>query len=350
MNYILDDHILERHLRIVVGSNFTKPDLSKRTLIRFRCNICGDSKTNKFKQRGYLLYRTDSKKNRKTWQFYCHNCQKSMLAVIWMKNYFPSNYTSYVKECLSQTKTKESEIEWTKLEVKRTKERKEEKIKIKKDELEDIKHFVPILNGTDKYFNKARTFCALRKIPEDVWSKWFLAVDGKFKNRVIIPFFDNEDDIYYWQGRALFDYQTPKYLNRQENRDEAIYGIYNIDKTKPIIVQEGPIDSIFVKNSIATLGISYPQKIKDFLSTVNSYYLFDNDKDGRKKSYQYLLEGKYVFLWDSFLKFVGLPNNVKDINELILNKYSTKDLLNFDVLKPFFTNNIFDKIYLTGGY
>jgi len=353
MNFIFNDYVLEKHLRIVIGTFFVKPDLSKKTLIRFRCNICGDSKTNKFKQRGYLLYRDNPKKKRKTWQFYCHNCGKSMNAEYWMKLYFPTNYKSYISELLSNKEDDESKIKWKKIEIKKKEEIKKEKENIKRKELKDVKFFEPLCehnSDENNMFGAAINFCKNRGITQDVWSTWFFATDGKYKNRLIIPFFNKDENIYYWQGRALLPYMLPKYLNRQENRDEAVYGIYNIDKTRPVTVLEGPIDSIFVENSIATLGTNIPEKVRETLKGVDCHYLFDNDKAGMEKAYQYLLEGKSVFLWQTFLKSIAFNGSVKDINDLVLNFPKIKNHLSYEALNQFFTTSIFDKIYLTGGY
>jgi len=142
----------------------------------------------------------------------------------------------------------------------------------------------------------------------------------------------------------VYGNMSPKYLNRVENRNEAIYNFFNIDKSKPIVVLEGPINSTFVENSIATLGLAIPEEVQKELNKLQCYYLFDNDKVGKEKPLEYLKQGRYVFLWNKFLQKYKV--NAKDINDLILVDTKFKDLMNFSALKNYFTNNIIDKFYL----
>jgi len=188
MNFSLliqNEIALERQLISILNSNLS-PYSSGKNYYNFRCNICGDSKKNKLKRRGYLI-----KKKDKPWYFYCHNGCGGMLALKWMKEYFPFNYRDYIKEILSNKK--EALIKPTV--VKQIKENDSEK--------EDINFFIPILKGHGKLFEDAINTCKTRLIPESIWNKWYVAIDGKYKNRLIIPFFDNKGKIYYWQGRSL---------------------------------------------------------------------------------------------------------------------------------------------------
>lgn len=328
---ILKNYTLEKHLRIVLSLFFPNSDLHQKKQFNFRCNICKDSKKNKFKKRGYLILRHNDKVGHDTWQFYCHNCGASMYAEKWLKQYFPQNYKDYIKEILCQEKYDSTSVEET---LKKQQEKTE--LKLRKKEIEDVKYFQKIEN-----FGDAEQFCKDRLIPENIWKMWFVGVGGKYKDRIIIPFYDDKGNIYWWQGRTLTN-QIPKYLNRVANRNNAIYNYYNIDKKRPVIVTEGPIDSVFLENSIAVLGTKIPEKVKEKLDKLNCYYLFDNDEEGRKISLKYLLNNKYVFIWQKFIKDIKV--DVKDINELVI-KQNFTDIIKFKDIEKYFTNNIFDKIY-----
>lgn len=54
-----------------------------------------------------------------------------------------------------------------------------------------------------------------------------------------------------------------------------IYNIQNVDKTKTIYVTEGPIDSLFLPNSIAVGGSDF-KKIDDGIKD-NSIIIYDNE-------------------------------------------------------------------------
>ena len=98
MNFSLliqNEIALERQLINILNTNL-KPFSTGKNLYNFRCNICGDSNTNKSKRRGYLI-----KKSGKPWYFYCHNGCGGMKAINWMSNYFPMNYKDYIREVIN---------------------------------------------------------------------------------------------------------------------------------------------------------------------------------------------------------------------------------------------------------
>ena len=136
----------------------------------------------------------------------------------------------------------------------------------------------------------------------------------------------------------------PKYLNPEGYpKYRGVYNIFNIDKSKPVILCEGPIDSMFLPNAIAVTGCSIPEEIKKVLDNCEVLYLWDNDEAGRENSLKCLKDGKKVFLWRDFLKNNSYPN-VKDINELLLK--INKDRFTLEELEGYFSNNIFDKLMI----
>lgn len=266
---------------------------------------------------------------RNKWVYYCHNCNVSMPVEKWIKDYFPSNYKMYIQEVLSYDNRiieKEKPVE--------------NKSEIKKIEKHNTKFFVPILKGQGILFEKSISLCKKRKIPESIWKKFFVAVGGSFKNRMIIPFFDDKENIYFYQGRALYSWLDPKYLSRKGNELNAVYNYYLVNNAKPIICVEGPIDSMFINNSIAVSGL----RVND-VSLHGKYFLLDNDKAGKAKSIKLLKNGECVFLWKKYLKDLGLYKNPKDINDLIL-MIDKNDKFTFEELKPYFSNSIYDKVWL----
>lgn len=335
---IESNYQLIKYVRIAVNS--FRPVRITTRYFNFRCNICGDSKKNKFKKRGYIIY---SKKLDK-WFFKCHNCNTSMPADYWLKKYFPHYYRDYIKEIIQSKKAdaqkKEDKAVSINTLVNDQKEKTEEKNELKKE----AKHFISITKKSNLQ-KTAVKFCVDRKIPDKIWSNWYVCTEGTYRGRLIIPFYDNENRIYFFQARTLIG-STLKYINQKGSKDKAIYNIYNVDKTKPVIVLEGPIDSLFVENSIATLGLGISEEMQNQLDKLDCYYIFDFDKSGLEKSKKFLLQGKQIFLWKKYLTDLHITeNNIKDINELycLLNG---KELFAFDKLKKYFSNNIFDTIYL----
>lgn len=311
---------IENQVRLIMNAYFPESNETDEKY-NFRCNVCGDSQKNKNKKRGYIL------KNK--WVYYCHNCNVSLPVKKWIKDYYPSNYRMLIQAILTSDKT-----------VVATKKPVVDKKKIQHAERENAKHFVPILKGKDKLFDIAIQFCEDRMIPEDIWKTWFVATGGAYKNRVIIPFFDNKGNIYFYQGRSLYKWMSPKYLARYGNKLNATYNYYNVDEGKPVICLEGAIDSMFVNNSIAVSGLRVGDK-----SLSGKYFLLDNDGPGKSKSKKLLEKGETVFIWKKYLQENYFEKAPKDINEIITQtQRSTK--FTIEELDRYFTNSVYDKVWL----
>lgn len=287
----------------------------------FRCNVCGDSLKNKYKQRGYIL------KNRNPWVYYCQNCQASMSITRWLKTYFPEHWKEYLKASCRSKKTEQPKLNIP---------------KVIYNEKKDLKHFVPILKGESDLFKVAIDLCQVRLIPKEIWSHWYVAESGYFKNRLIIPYYDDKRKIYNYQARSLLKELEPKYISRIGEKFNKVYNYYNADKEQPVMITEGVIDSLFLENSIAVSGLKkvFDSKVFEFKKR---YYLLDSDKDAQEKNIQLLNNGEYVFRWKMFIKDLGLPEREKwDINEvnLTLNK---SEKWKFSELEKYFTNSIYLK-------
>jgi len=96
----------------------------------------------------------------------------------------------------------------------------------------------------------------------------------------------------------------------------------NIDQTKPVYCVEGPIDSMFVPNSIAVAGADL-KRVEEVLTSEDVTYIFDNQP--RNKEIIRIMgracdDGQKVVVW---------PDNIieKDINDMIMSGISTAQIL-----------------------
>ena len=150
------------------------------------------------------------------------------------------------------------------------------------------------------------------------------------KNRLCIPFYDNNKKVIYYQTRAL-DNSLPAYLNKI-NEDKRVFGLDNIkNNIDYIFIFEGPIDAMFVENGVAVTGLNLTDKQKEDLSLFplhKKIWVPDNqhvDKAAKEKTDTLLNQKMSVFLW---------PENIKckDFNELAIllnqNYISHKFILN----------------------
>jgi hypothetical protein len=316
------EHSFDRNLRVALESSCSKVTFGSN--YNFKCPYCGDSKKNKNKKRAYIL------KNKIPWGFYCHNCGTAKTAENFLKEKYPMYYRYYIselmlsKEELPSSKTKEDSL--------------------KKDDSKDKNGFVKITDGEGELFKRAIEYCINRKIEHDIWKNFFVSVDGFYKDRLIIPFYNKDGDMVYWVGRSLNDDEQLKYLNRVQNKDEAIYNLHKVDTTKCVVVLEGVIDSFFVENSICILGTYIKKEVAERIAHLDKRYLYDNDKTGKKHSIMRLKNSEYVFNWTLFLKGLGVTESIKDINDLYIKGFLKKKLMYKDIDR-YFTNNIYDKAF-----
>ena len=129
--------------------------------------------------------------------------------------------------------------------------------------------------------------------------------------RLIIPFYDVDEKVFAFQGRA-FGKEQPKYITLKlyENK-QKIFGLERINLHKTLYIVEGPIDSLFVDNCIAAAGadIQLPGDSKDVV------FVFDNEPRNKE-----IIKRMYNVIDDSY-KLVIWPESIKekDINEMIVN-------------------------------
>ena len=328
---------LDNQIKNVMNVYYQHPRYRETgTYYNFRCDICGDSKKSKSKKRAYIL-----KSDNRCWTFYCHNCGNKMSAANWLKDYYQIYYKEYLRDLLSQ-RDEQSLNKTVEVKVDSLADKKEKK---------ETKHFVPIITVNEQVpIIRAKFLCEERKIPKEVWSRWYVAMDGIYKNRIIIPFYDHLGKTYYYQARSIYSKMEPKYLSRKdpENKMNSIYNYYLVDDDMPVIIFEGMIDSLFIDNSIAITGLKINNEViwKRLQNFKYRYFLLDSDKDGRRISQELLLKGEFVFLWSKFIKEYKLPQREKwDINDVYLFLNRDKKF-SFDELLPFFSNNFFDKVHL----
>lgn len=137
------------------------------------------------------------------------------------------------------------------------------------------------------------------------------------------------------------------------------FNILNINFNEPVNVTEGQIDSMFIKNCIATTGVTKGRQLLDNLTIqANTRILFDNDSAGRKESISLLKKGYSVFLWISAFSELKKKYNVnaknlkevKDINDLYKLMLDLDNSLTFESFNSFldrhFSKSALDIIFV----
>lgn len=279
-------------------------------LFNFRCPYCGDSKQNKTKARGYI-YR---KKN--DFFYKCHNCGEGTTFGNLLKYIDSDMHKEYVleryKEGLPKNDKTEQQYKF-----------ESPKFKNKDPNLRDL-----ISINKLKENHPARKYVEGRLIPKEFLNdiyfckNFFKWANIKSKNdhpRLIIPFRDENGNVFAAQGRA-FGEETPKYLTIKFRDKPKIFGLDKIALDKKIYVLEGPIDSMFVKNSLAVAGADFenlPFEKDKFI------VVMDNEPRSKEtiKRMEKLIDNNYsLVIWPDSIK-------EKDINQMVLEGLDVNQIL-----------------------
>ena len=123
-----------------------------------------------------------------------------------------------------------------------------------------------------------------------------------------------------------------------------LFGILSVDMSRDFSIFEGPIDSMFMTNSVGLTGVK--KQIIEFNEIPTARYFFDNDIEGKTRMIEKLKAGQTVFMWDKFLKDFNIPSRkVKDLNDLVKYEYTKRTGCLKEVDK-YFTNNSLDIIFI----
>ena len=297
----------------LVSSRLQKFKRVKADLYNFRCPICGDSQKNKNKTRGYIY----SVKNNTN--FKCHNCGASMSLNNFIKELDPMLHKQYTMEKFKEGHTgKNFVVEQPKFEfVKPVFKRnlnlpKASEVPIAREYLTKRK-----LNPEKFYFaDKFKEWTNTQKVMFDTI--------GRDECRIIIPMYNEKKNLIGFQGRSLVP-NPVKYITVMLDEDAPkIYGLDQVDSSKPIYIVEGPFDSTFIQNAVAMCGSDV--NIGSF-GWSNYIYVFDNEPRNREivnRISKTIDRGDKVVIWPTSIE-------QKDINDMVLTGLNVIDVLKSNI-------------------
>ena len=304
------DHIDSKFIGLV-SPRLEKFKRVKRNLYNFRCPICGDSKKNKNKTRGYL-YSVKANTN-----FKCHNCGTSMSFNNFLKKIDPAVHKQYSLEKFKGGHTGRNFVV-DEPEFHFDAPKFNQKIDLPKaSENPTAEEYLTGRNLDPNNFYYAEKF-----------KEWVNSIKPTFEDtkydeaRIIIPLFYNQNLIGI-QGRSL-DFNNPKsvkYITVMFNDDAPkIYGLDSIRTDAPVYVTEGPFDSTFIRNAVAMCGADADVS-KWGIS--NPVWIYDNEPRNREILNRI---GKTI---DAGEKVVIWPSNIieKDINDMVVSGLDVQSVI-----------------------
>lgn len=156
---------------------------------------------------------------------------------------------------------------------------------------------------------------------------FYVATEGFFKDRVIIPY-NLPNNIKFFQGRSLLYDMHPKYLNSRNMKMRSVLYPFKYDSVDPLYVCEGVLDAITLQNCglNATTTISCHVS-KEQMSQLKQYQgpivvCYDNDRAGLNGVYEFNHSRKWERIPNLFAAIP--PVGCKDWNEFYLFKANRK--------------------------
>ena len=301
------NHVDSKFINLI-SSKLQKFKRVKSDLYNFRCPICGDSKKNKSKTRGYL-YSMKADVN-----FRCHNCGASMTFSSFLKQQDPVLHKQYVFERFKDGTTgRATVVEEPKFEFKAPKFKK--KINLPKaSENPSANGYLTArkLNSNDFYYaeNFKKFVNTLKPTFEDTRYD---------EERIIIPLY-YEKNLIGLQGRSL-GLSKVKYITVMINDDAPkIYGLDNIRTDAPVYVTEGPFDSTFIRNSVAMCGADADVSR---WGISNPVWIYDNEPRSSeivRRIGNTIDSGESLVIW---------PNGIddKDINDMVMSGLDVQSVI-----------------------
>jgi len=283
-----------------------KPDL-----YNFRCPICGDSKKNKSKTRGYL-YSVKANTNYK-----CHNCGSSMSFNNFLKQVDPAVHKQYTMEKFKEGHTGRNFVV------------EEPEFKFETPKFKSKINLPKAIEDP-----KASGYLSGRKLDPnnfyyaDEFKKYVNSIKKTFEDtkydepRIIIPLY-YQKSLVGIQGRSL-DFNNPKsvkYITVMFNDDAPkIYGLDEVQKDQTVYVTEGPFDSTFICNSIAMCGADADVSRWGINDPV---WIYDNEPRNRE------IVNRISRTIDNKEKIVIWPSHIqeKDINDMVMSGLDVQSVI-----------------------
>jgi transcription elongation factor Elf1 len=316
-------HIDTKYVRLISHRvrNFKQKN---DTLYNFSCPICGDSQKNLSKARGYVFDKGNG-------LFYrCHNCGVSTNLGNLLKHIDTGIHKEYVLERYKAGESGFSNFKQPEFNIPTPKFGK-----VKKQSI--FEHGEWLSRLPSGHF--CLEYATKRQIPNKFYDKLLFTshynqfittlVPNHGKQilddaRLVIPFYNEYNELIGVSGRALeTSDKTLRYvtIRTDESDKKLIYGMDRVDLLNTVKLVEGPIDSLFLDNCVAS-GDANLKITAKMIDAEKKVLIFDNEPRNKEivKMMQDAIKSEHnVVIW---------PDHVqgKDINEMVLNGLSPDEI------------------------
>jgi hypothetical protein len=313
-----------KYVRLISGRlrNFKQ---KKTNLYNASCCFCGDSQKNKLKARMYIYEKQNDLYVK------CHNCGIGTNVAGLLKQLDTQLHSEYILERYKSGQTNNSNTVSEILQLSTPKFGKVDKQRV-------FEHAEWLCNLPEEHF--AIKYATNRRIPTKFYDKLlFTSHYNQFITtlipnhgkqllddaRLVIPFYDENNELIAVSGRALeTSDKTLRYvtIRTNESQNKLIYGMDRVDLSRKVYVCEGPIDSLFIDNCVASGDANLALTAKN-ISADEIVLIYDQEPRNKEivKMIQTAIKMNHtVVIW---------PDSIgeKDINAMIMSGKTPEELL-----------------------
>ena len=143
------------------------------------------------------------------------------------------------------------------------------------------------------------------------------------ESRILLPFYNKQNELVGITARAINNSNTLRYLTfRISEDDPLVFGLERVNENERIYVVEGPIDSLFIRNSLAVGGAEFG-RMSELVSRDNCTIIFDNEPRGKEivqRMKTVIDAGFNICIWSKSIV-------QKDINDMVVAGMSSDEIV-----------------------
>ena len=301
--------IIDKKFIGMISPMLEKFKWKKENLANFRCPICGDSDKSKSKARGYFFAKGNDM------FFCCHNCGASNTLYRFLEIISPALCKEYSLDRWKNGDTGNSNYTKPEFKIEKPVFRTDMGTARRLDTLEETHACVVYAQG--------------RKIPKSTYSRlyyvedfdtWLKEIDPTTADvpkdkRLIIPIFNAKGGLIGVQGRTIENHHL-RYvtIKLDPNVERLWYGLEQQFDSETVYVVEGPLDSLFLPNCVAMVGINPLGNIPKAIRGKKIVFVVDNEPRNSAvvdQIHKLITANRDLVIWPETLI-------EKDINDMIL--------------------------------
>ena len=318
--------LLEKKYISFLSTRLTRFHWVRDSVAVCKCTVCGDGE----RGRGTRMYfYLDNRHGSGLYFVECKNCGHSTSFANYLKDTDRSMYDEYKLEVFIEKNGREPYKPKPKID---THHRPAFSLTPKSDDIEKPPYSVPVSVLPDD--NICKKYVISRLIPKQFYNKLFytadfnklvsMFIDEEYAKRIpkdkrlVIPFYDEFGKLFMLQGRSLEENSKIRYVTVKKSEDSPkTFGLERIDRSKTVFCVEGPLDSFFLPNSLASADAN-------LLKVKADVYCPDfqtRNPDIRHQINRIIDSGAKIVLLDKDYPY-------KDINEMIMAGITQEEVIN----------------------